>query len=400
MATSSGSRSPSPDSPAPPPRAAGSALPPPPLSSPHPHVSRAELDALLECGRMFVVQRHDAKQAGLHYDLRLEHGGVLKSWAVKKGFSDDPGVKRLAVETNDHAKNYATFEGHIPPDCYGAGSVQCYDIGWFEVVDKAAESRRAHGSGSDSDADGPSSADAPGTYNRARHSRMFAEQWATKKLSIVFHGRRLRGRWSLFRFEAPPRWKTASYGGKVKSDPRSAEGSGWFVKRKSGHGTGKRGEDAELCERPWTARSALTGRTVEEIIAEEGKNWERVRMSDIFAAPGVDGGRPTKGEAGMFGATGGADAAAGEASGPAGQPADGGSHWEKAGPGFVLGAGPTSPPAWKRTAPSPKGSLVSASALMLLKNKRRGKRDYDTDESEEERELERQRRAAKQAKKR
>jgi bifunctional non-homologous end joining protein LigD len=123
----------------------------------------------------FVIQKHAASH--LHYDFRLELDGVMKSWAVPKGPSYDPAVRRLAMEVEDHPISYNSFEGTIPAGEYGGGTVMLWDRGTYEAED---------GGGAESLRRGYEKGD----------------------LKIVMHGERLRGGWVLVRMNRPgrPQW--------------------------------------------------------------------------------------------------------------------------------------------------------------------------------------------------
>lgn len=107
---------------------------------------------------IFVIQKHDA--TSLHYDVRLEIDGVLKSWAVPKGPSMDPDVKHLAIETEDHPIEYAEFEGVIPQGQYGAGPVMIWDFG---------------------------------TYTNLRDDMTMAKSYADGKIEVWLDGQKLQG---------------------------------------------------------------------------------------------------------------------------------------------------------------------------------------------------------------
>ncbi|HET9046315.1 MAG TPA: non-homologous end-joining DNA ligase, partial [Casimicrobiaceae bacterium] len=130
---------------------------------------------------LFVVQQHSARR--LHYDFRLECDGVLKSWAVPKGPALDPAEKRLAVQTEDHPYDYASFEGVIPPGQYGAGEVIVWDCGVY-------------------------SPDEDGTWfhDRARAEQEIRDGLAKGKLSFLLRGEKLKGSFALVRTKDAKQW--------------------------------------------------------------------------------------------------------------------------------------------------------------------------------------------------
>lgn len=119
---------------------------------------------------VFVVQKHAA--AHLHYDLRLELGGALKSWAVPKGPSMNPAHKRLAVAVEDHPLAYARFAGRIPKGQYGAGIVAIWDRGGCR---------------------------APGARSRAESERMIRRGLRAGTCSFILSGKKLKGGFALVR---------------------------------------------------------------------------------------------------------------------------------------------------------------------------------------------------------
>jgi len=177
-------------------------------------------------GRLFVVQKHAARR--LHYDLRLEMDGVLKSWAVPKGPSAHAEEKRLAVHVEDHPIEYGDFEGVIPPGNYGAGSVIVWDNGW---------------------------------YRSAKPEDPLA-QLARGKLEVEIFGHKMRGRWTLARMS-----------GKDKE---------WLLLKKADGAAVPPGA-AELTER--YPQSVLSGLTVEEMANASGRVAAIRARLDALGAP-------------------------------------------------------------------------------------------------------------------
>src|SRR5882757_10649002 len=147
-------------------------------ATPEPAPAPAPGDGLL----LFVVQKHSARQ--LHYDFRLECDGVLKSWAVPRGPSLNPADKRLAVMTEDHPYDYASFEGVIPPKQYGAGEVIVWDCGPYTPD----EDRKGHW-----------------YHDRAQAERLVREGIAAGKLSVTLRGAKLKGSFALVRTARNPK---------------------------------------------------------------------------------------------------------------------------------------------------------------------------------------------------
>ena len=129
----------------------------------------------------FVVQKHAASR--LHYDVRLEIDGVLKSWPVPKGPSLDPREKRFAAMVEDHPLDYADFEGIIPEGSYGAGEMIVWDTGVYSPDEKGVLSF--------------------GDCDEA--NRRMREELEAGKLSFTLKGRKMRGSWTLVRTSRGPR---------------------------------------------------------------------------------------------------------------------------------------------------------------------------------------------------
>jgi bifunctional non-homologous end joining protein LigD len=177
---------------------------------------------------IFVIQKHHASH--LHYDFRLEMEGVLKSWAVPKGPSYDPGVKRLAMMTEDHPFAYASFEGVIPDGNYGAGNVIIWDEGTWEFIEPG---------------DDPVAALKGG------------------KLTFRMYGKKMFGEWALVRI-----------GGRQKSD----KGNEWLLLK---HRDNFANEDVDVTA--IAPRSVVSNKLVDEVGGENV--WQSNRKAAARRAP-------------------------------------------------------------------------------------------------------------------
>ncbi|HEU0044009.1 DNA polymerase ligase N-terminal domain-containing protein, partial [Sphingomonas sp.] len=189
-------------------------------------------------GNSFMVQKHDATR--LHWDFRLELDGVLKSWAVTRGPSLDPGEKRLAVRTEDHPLSYATFEGTIPKGEYGGGTVMLWDWGSW-------------------------------TPDPRKDPRKTIEEG---HLHFSVDGHRMKGEWIMFRMKPKPGTRSRA--------------ENWTLKKVTDQHVGA---SMGLTERYLS--SIKTGRTMQEIAAgksaKELKGWQ----TDPKTPPRARSGRGT-----------------------------------------------------------------------------------------------------------
>lgn len=170
----------------------------------------------------FVVQKHDASR--LHYDYRLEIDGVLVSWAVPKGPSSDPKVKRLAMHVEDHPMDYIDFEGTIPKGQYGGGTVMVWDTGTFL---------------------------AEGSDDPVESEKMLKKQLKEGNIKAVLKGKKLKGAYHIVKIK-----------GKGDGDP-------WLLMK---------GKDEYADGKDFDQHSVLTGRTLEEIESDKKSDvWQSNR---------------------------------------------------------------------------------------------------------------------------
>ncbi len=192
--------------------------------------------------RTYVIQKHAASR--LHYDFRLELGGVLKSWSVPKGPSLDPKVKRLAVEVEDHPMEYGGFEGIIPKGQYGGGAVLLWDRGvWAPQGDAEKDLRKG-------------------------------------ELKFVLQGEKLSGGFALIKLKGKPNKRPGS------SAQAYPEDRGWLLIKEKDPGARPESELDITAARP---ESVATQRTLEEIAADRSHVWHSNR--DRLDAAAVEGAR-------------------------------------------------------------------------------------------------------------
>jgi bifunctional non-homologous end joining protein LigD len=188
-------------------------------------------------GDRFVVQKHDARR--LHYDLRLEMNGVLKSWAVTRGPSLVPGEKRLSVHTEDHPLKYIDFEGVIPAGQYGGGTMIVWDQGrWIPKGDPR-------------------------------------EDYARGRLTFTLEGERLKGKWHLVRTRGKPGQKNEQWL-LLKSDDDAARTS----------------DDPDILEEETT--SLKSGRTIEELAGQGEIRIDHAKRETVAKARSQRAPAPTK----------------------------------------------------------------------------------------------------------
>jgi bifunctional non-homologous end joining protein LigD len=185
-------------------------------------------------GFRFVVQKHRATR--LHYDFRLEMDGVLKSWAVPKGPSLDPADKRLAMQVEDHPVSYFDFEGIIPPNNYGAGTVMVWDTGTWEPLKEDYSDHK---------------------QSRAEREKEALAMLAKGDLKFRLHGQKLNGDFVL---------------AKMRSRRPGSKGNEWLLIKK------KDDQAVPGYEIDKYDYSALTGRSLDEIAGDAGAvEWQSNR---------------------------------------------------------------------------------------------------------------------------
>ncbi len=184
-------------------------------------------------GLRYVIQKHAASH--LHYDFRLEHDGVLLSWAVPKGPSFDPDDKRLAMHVEDHPLEYGDFEGIIPPRQYGSGTVMVWDRGtWQPIGDPAEGYRKGH-------------------------------------LKFTLDGEKLKGSWALIRIRG------GRYGGKEND-------KAWLL-IKENDGYARAGRAARIIDEE--PDSVISGRSLDEIARDKAHEWHSNRSVKANLAAGA-----------------------------------------------------------------------------------------------------------------